>query len=46
MVKINLDGPKKGKEKDFWNNYEDDISEYDDDSEEDFNDGDWEESDE
>lgn len=33
------DGPKRNKDDDFWEKYEDEISEFDDD----YNDGDWEE---
>jgi len=41
VVKLNLYGPKKGKNRDFWDHYSDEIGDYDD-SEEDLNDGDWE----
>ena len=34
-----LFGPKRKKEDDFWENYEDEIGEFDDE----YNDGDWEE---
>jgi len=42
VVKLNLYGPKKGKNRDFWDHYSDEIGDYDDDSDEDLNDGDWE----
>ena len=32
-------GPKKRKEDDFWENYEDELADFEDD----YNDGDWEE---
>lgn len=45
MVKLNLYGPKKGKNRDFWDQYSDEIGDDDDDSGEDLNDGDWEDFD-
>ena len=43
MVKLDIYGPKKGKDEEFWERYSDEIGEYDDDSDEDQNDGEWEE---
>jgi len=39
MPKDDLFGPKKRKDDDFWERYEEEIGDFDDD----FNDGDWEE---
>ena len=40
MPKDDLLGPKKKKDDDFWERYEDEIGDFDDDN---YNDGDWEE---
>lgn len=44
MVNSSMKGPKKTKQEDFWDNYEDELGEYSDyeDLEEDDNDGEWE----
>jgi len=43
VAKLDIYGPKRGKEEDFWDRYSDEIRDSDDDSDEDLNDGEWEE---
>ena len=43
---VNLFAPKKGKQDEFWDQYQDEIAEYDKGfaDDDDYNDGDWEEA--